>query len=169
MSDYRITEIELKYHFPKPLNTQLKIVSPSASEKIFRESWEPDTIEAYEQFKLMLLNGSNHLLGIAKIGQGGIGSVTVDLKILFGIAVKGHASTIVVAHNHPSDNCFPSLTDDEATRKIAACAKLLGMKLLDHLILTRDSYFSYSENGLIDYEWPKPIILDRDEKPSNGI
>ena len=96
----------------------------------------------------MYLNRANRVLRIYPIYKGGISSVSVDLILIFSVALKTVARSIVLSHNHPSGNLQPSSADEELTRKIKDAAKLLDITLLDHIIITKEDYFSFEDKGL---------------------
>lgn len=103
----------------------------------------------HEEFYLILLNRSSEAIGIRQISMGGIGGTYVDAKMIFKTALELGAAAIVLAHNHPSGNCFPSVTDEELTRKVRHFGSLIEMPVMDHLIITDNSYFSFADNGLL--------------------
>lgn len=106
-------------------------------------------IELVEQFKILLLNGKGACLGAADIGLGGLCSVIADQKVIFGMALKAGAASIVLAHNHPSGSIEPSRNDVATTEKMKQAGDILDVRVWDHLIVTPDSYFSFADNGLM--------------------
>jgi DNA repair protein RadC len=94
-----------------------------------------------------LLNNSNEVLGIHTLSKGSTRGTVVDLKLLFVIALKSNATGIIVAHNHPSGTLKPSSSDLELTKRIKKSGELLDIKLLDHLIITKDEFYSLSDNN----------------------
>ena len=96
-----------------------------------------------------MLNRANETIGYAKISQGGICGTIVDVKLVAKFVVDSLASGIIIAHNHPSGNLQPSQADIQITNKIQAIVKLLDSILLDHIILTKESYYSFSDEGKI--------------------
>ncbi|HLP56272.1 MAG TPA: DNA repair protein RadC [Fluviicola sp.] len=103
----------------------------------------------HEEFHIILLNRSNGLLGVQQISKGGLAGTYVDPKIIFKIAIDMGASGIMLAHNHPSGNNSPSLSDHQLTRKLVQFGKLIEMPVVDHLIISDNGYFSFSDNGLL--------------------
>ena len=98
--------------------------------------------------KIILLNRASRVLGIADLSTGGTNGCLLDLKIVFQYAIKANASSIILAHNHPSGNLKPSDADLIITRKVNDAARLLDIQLLDHLILSpEDNYYSLSDEG----------------------
>ena len=120
--------------------------SPAALE--FIKGFYSDDIEVFESFYILLLNRANNTIGYAKISQGGAGTV-VDIKILLNYVVGSLASSVILAHNHPSGNTAPSEADKIITKKIKEACALVDCQVLDHLILTKDSYFSFGDEGII--------------------
>jgi DNA repair protein RadC len=103
----------------------------------------------HEEFWVLLLNRANRLMKKKRISEGGVSGTVADPKIIFKLAVDELASAIIVVHNHPSGNIKPSESDISLTKKIKEAGKLLDISLLDHLIIARDKYFSFADEGLI--------------------
>ena len=108
-----------------------------------------DDIEIFESFFLLLLNRSNTTIGYVKISQGGTAGTVVDLKIIAKYAVDSLASSVIIAHNHPSVNTTPSQQDIGLTKKCKQGLENLDIKLLDHLIMTDNNYLSFTDEGLL--------------------
>lgn len=102
-----------------------------------------------EEFWAIFLNQSNKVIHISKLTQGGITQSVVDVRILFKTALDHYSTGIIIAHNHPSGSLKPSREDMNITQKIHEAGKLLNVQLLDHLIITQSSYFSFSDEGLL--------------------
>jgi len=100
-----------------------------------------------EELFILMLNRANHVLGYSKISEGGSSGTVVDIKIVFQHALLAHASSIIVAHNHPSGNLKPSEADIVTTRKMKEAGKLLDIQVFDHLIITRSGYHSLADSG----------------------
>jgi DNA repair protein RadC len=81
------------------------------------------------------------------MSTGGITGTVVDIRLLLSVALKTAATGIILAHNHPSGNLKPSEADKELTNKIKKASEYMDIKLLDHLIISSDSYLSFSEQG----------------------
>lgn len=141
------SEMKISYS-PKKASFEA-ITEPQEMEKYLRSIWDKGAIEHRETFKLVCFNQAAQIVGWFKVADGGVSSVTVDLRILFQAALLANAATIIVAHNHPSGNLTPSFQDVELTKQIKEAAKLLNMRLNDHIILTADSYYSFSEGGIL--------------------
>lgn len=124
-----------------------KICSSQDAHNYLFEVWDADTIEFREEFVFLMLNRANRVIGWHKLSIGGTGGTVVDPKCLFSIALKGRASAIILAHNHPSGTLKPSRPDIELTQKIQKIGDLLDLKVLDHLIITNSGYYSLADNG----------------------
>jgi DNA repair protein RadC len=129
--------------FPK-----MKIKDANDSSEFIKQFYQGD-IEIYESFFLLLLNNNNQTIGYAKISQGGVTSTVVDVKIIAKYVVDSLATGIILAHNHPSGNLNPSSADISITSKVKEAMKLFDVAVLDHIILTADSFYSFANNGLM--------------------
>jgi len=127
---------------------KVKINSSNDGQKYARNFYYDD-LEIYESFFIIILNRANNTIGYAKISQGGITGTVVDTKILLKYAIESLASGIILVHNHPSGQKFPSNQDKELTNKLSQAFKIIEINLLDHIILTKDTYFSFADDGLI--------------------
>jgi len=99
-----------------------------------------DDIEIYESCFILLLNNANITIGYAKISQGGITGTVVDVRIIAKYAVESLATSVIIAHNHPSGNTKQSEADEQVSKKVREALKLFDIFLLDHIILTKDDY-----------------------------
>ena len=125
--------------------TKVKITSSESAEKFIRQFYGDD-LEIFESFFILLLNRANETIGYAKISQGGIVGTVVDKKILLKYVVESLASGIILAHNHPSGNTNPSQADLNITKDLQQLCKLVDSEILDHVILTADSFYSFADN-----------------------
>ncbi|KGE16073.1 JAB domain-containing protein [Sphingobacterium deserti] len=114
---------------------------------VLKTQWDEGLMQFLEEFKVILLNNANHVLGVVDIAMGGKDSVMVDLRIIFSIALTASASKIIMAHNHPSGRLSPSGHDRALTKKAIEAGKLLDIEVCDHIILTAESYYSMRDNG----------------------
>jgi DNA repair protein RadC len=100
----------------------------------------------YEEFWVIFLNNAHGIIDRMKIGQGGISSTTVDTQIICREAILRSASYIVACHNHPSGIAAPSLTDDALTEKLRLALLTIDIKLMDHVIICGNTFYSYSDS-----------------------
>lgn len=105
--------------------------------------------KTYEEFWAVYLNNSNRILSKELCSKGGITSTIVDVRLLYKRALELAAVGIIVCHNHPSGSTKPSISDRELTDKIKQAGMSLDIQLLDHLIITEKSYFSFADHGEI--------------------
>jgi DNA repair protein RadC len=145
----QVAEIKLSYSTHVKASERPKVDSSRAAHELLRATWDLDKIEFIEQFKVLLLNRANKALGIFTVSTGGVAGTVADPKVIFAAAIKANASGIILAHNHPSGNLTASEADMELTRKLKDGGKLLEIQVLDHLILTQESYFSMADEGII--------------------
>lgn len=142
-----ISEISVSYSNMN--NEREKIKDSQTSFNVFFNSWNKSTIELQEEFKVLLLNRNNEVLGIYPLSKGGVSGTFVDIKLVFSVALKCNASSIIVSHNHPSGNLKPSEADKNLTEKLRVAGNYLDIKLLDHIIVTKNDYYSFADNGIL--------------------
>ncbi len=102
-----------------------------------------------EEFWAIFLNQKNQIVYKTQISKGGISGTLVDVRVLFRIAIEHFATSIIVAHNHPSGSLKPSLEDIQITKNIKNAGEILNITLLDHLIIGDNSFLSFAEEGLL--------------------
>jgi DNA repair protein RadC len=146
---FKITEVELIYRNATKCADRPKVTSSHTAFEILKNTWDLNRIELVEQFKILLLDRRNACIALSNISTGGVSDCVVDPKIVFATALKARASGIIMAHNHPSGNLMASQSDIDLTRRISQGAKLLGMQVLDHMIITKDAYYSFADEGLV--------------------
>lgn len=145
-TDYIVSEIQLKYQ-PQPLTEPIH-GAKDIHRLLINRVFDADTIGYKESFKILLLNNSNKIIGYTTISEGGLASTVVDVRVVMQTALVTNATSIILAHNHPSGNTIPSRHDDSLTKKIKAACELMDIRLLDHIIVTPfDSYYSYCDEG----------------------
>lgn len=144
-----VAEIQLSYKSNVKPSLRPKISCSRDVQEVFLNSWDASRLELQEQFKVLFTNRANRVLGIFELSSGGTAGTVADPKLLFIAALRVGAHGIIMAHNHPSGNLKPSQSDIDLTRKVKEAGKLLDIQLLDHLILTVEGYYSFSDEGLI--------------------
>lgn len=98
-----------------------------------------------EYFYIICLNRANLAVGFHQISAGGISGTVTDSRLIFQAALLSNASGIILCHNHPSGNLNPSTQDIEITQKIKRAGAILDISIIDHVILTEDSYYSFAD------------------------
>lgn len=145
-----ISEIKISYLPKFKACERPQISCAEDGYKIMYNCWNKHTIAFQEEFKILLLNRNNRVLGIYHAATGGMAGVIVDSKLIFGAALKACASSIIMFHNHPSGNLKPSMEDIKITKRFTEIGKLLELPVLDHMILTPDcGYYSFADEGLM--------------------
>ena len=125
------------------------VQSSRACYELLKLTWDENKIEFVEQFKVVLLNRAQRVLGIYELSTGGVTGTVADPKLVFIAALKANACNIILTHNHPSGNLKPSRADEELTKKIATAGMYLDIKVSDHIIVTNEGYYSFADEGLL--------------------
>ena len=146
----RVAEIKVTYQ-PKIKKEERYIVTSSQDAYLVfvQQIIDYETIDYTEVFWILLLNRANEVIGYKEVSKGGISGTVVDARVIFGVAVKCNACSLILCHNHPSGNKQPSQTDIDLTKKLVEGGKQLDIIVLDHLIVTREGYFSMADEGHI--------------------
>lgn len=145
----QVAEVELVYRTKVKPSQRPKITTSVDAYEILQKIWNRDKIELVEEFKVLLLNRSNKVLGVLDASSGGITGTVADPRIILTAAIKANAVGIVLSHNHPSGSVKPSRADEELTVKIREAARYLDMAVLDHIIITSEGYYSFADEGLL--------------------
>jgi DNA repair protein RadC len=103
----------------------------------------------HEEFWVLLLNRSNHILKMEMISRGGVAGTVVDSKIIFKSAIEHLSSSIILCHNHPSGNLKPSDQDIQLTKKLKEAGRMLEIPVLDHVIISENGYYSFADEGIL--------------------
>jgi DNA repair protein RadC len=111
------------------------------------EPFYTDCMQHHEEMYALLLSHANRVSGVVKLGEGDITGVVINRQALYQAMVLSNSMACILVHNHPSGNLRPSCQDDAVTKEISQAVKILGYRLLDHIIITSDSYFSYADEG----------------------
>jgi len=142
------SEITVTYRHPIKPSLMPKLSSSQDSVDVLRTIWS-DRLEHIEEFVVICLNRTNRMLGWAKVSSGGLSGTVADPKVIFQIALKSNASSIILAHNHPSGNLQPSEQDIRLTRKNKEAGLNLDLPIIDHIILTSEGYYSFADEGIL--------------------
>ncbi|MEM8520315.1 DNA repair protein RadC [Flavobacterium sp. PL12] len=119
------------------------------SSKVIFEIMQPIIGELpHEEFWIIYMNNSNKVISKSQLSKGGITGTLVDVRIVFKTALEMGATALILCHNHPSGTLVPSEADKQITRKLKLAGESLEIKVLDHLIVTEASYFSFADEGI---------------------
>ena len=139
-----VAEVQLSYKSNVKSSTRYKINSSQDAYKLLIKYFPDNTIE----YKVVLLNQSNRVLGIVPISEGGISATYVDVRLILQAALLANATQVILAHNHPSGSMKPSTLDDALTEKVRKVAELMEIHIADHVILSPEKeYYSYYDEG----------------------
>lgn len=149
--EFNIPEIKISVSFDKKFKKSelYKIHSSRSAYNLFLKIFNADTFHWSEEFLILCMNNSNKVLGFYKISSGGMTGTVVDVRMIFATALNCLATSIIIAHNHPSGTLVPSDADRNLTRKIQEAGKIMDIKVLDHLIITDESYLSFADESLM--------------------
>ena len=142
------SQIEIHYQRPH-LSEMYHITGVRSAVKLLRQYMNPKQMDLRESFWVILLSNANRVLGISEVAQGTSNSVQVNIKYIFQLALLTASNAIILAHNHPSGNVNVSKRDISETRKIQKLAKIMDVTVLDHIIITSESYTSFVEEDLL--------------------
>lgn len=145
----RVAEVELIYKTKVKPSERPKISCVKDSVELLKELWNENTIEMQEEFKVLLLNRSNKVIGIYEASAGGITGTVADPRLILAVAIKSLSVSIILSHNHPSGNLKPSKADEELTQKIKVAASYHDIRVIDHIIITSEGYYSFADDGLL--------------------
>ncbi len=118
-----------------------------SSDDVFRIMSPLVSCLPHEEFWMLILSRAHRVKHKCRISSGGTSATVVDIKMVMKIAVDHLASAIVLVHNHPSGNHLPSREDDDLTRRLREAGSLLDIRVLDHVIVAHDRYYSYGDEG----------------------
>ncbi len=149
ISLFQVSEINVTYRPKFKASERPKIASSKDVYSILYHNWDLSKIELLEQFKILLLNRANRIIGIYEVSSGGMAGTIADPKLIFSTALKACASSIILSHNHPSGNLNPSQADISLTKKLKTAGSYLDIVVLEHIIITSEGYYSFADEGLI--------------------
>ena len=143
---HTLQEVTINYKPSHNSSSLHKIATSKEAIDVLRLIWS-DRMNYVEEMYLLLLNRGGCLIGYCKLSQGGTSSTIVDVKMILQVAIKANAHSLILAHNHPSGNIKPSEADLLLTRRVKESCKLMDIALLDHVILTTESFYSFADEG----------------------
>lgn len=144
-----VTEVHMIYHNKVKAAERPQIKCSLDAYHVLHANWS-DQIGLLEEFYILLLDRANRVMGRYLVSQGGMAGTVVDAKIVFACALKCRASSLILAHNHPSCALYPSKQDKDLTQKLQQGGTFLDILILDHLILSPEGgYYSFADEGLL--------------------
>lgn len=145
----RLPEFKISYKSRHKESPLVSVNSPETAADVCRSLFSKGTIAWKEEFHVVGLTKNHHVIGSFKTSDGGVTGTVADPKVIMQFALLINAPCIIITHNHPSGNVTASSADKEVTEKIRKACEYLDMQLIDHIIITPDSYGSFSEMGLL--------------------
>jgi DNA repair protein RadC len=124
------------------------IKSPQATIELLRRCYS-DSIEFRESAICIGVSRANKLRSVFTVGEGGTAGCVIDPKLVFSRLLLENCSAFILSHNHPSGNTNPSMADKKLTRDFLSCGKVLDIPLLDHIIVTKHSHFSFATHDML--------------------
>ncbi|SDM29062.1 DNA repair protein RadC [Daejeonella rubra] len=146
---FKVCELQLVYKQTFKPSQRPKITNSLDSYNLLISIWNTEIIGFIEEFKILLLNRAHKVIGCYDISTGGICGTVADPRVIFAAALKSCATSIILAHNHPSGNLTPSEADISLTRKLKDGGLILDIAVLDHIILSTEGYYSFADEGII--------------------
>ena len=146
-TDYRVAEVELSYKNRVPYNERKMIQSSLDAYNLLLNNHDNDTIDYKETFKVLYLNQASQVVGCFTVSQGGITATCVDVRNVLQGALLTNAVAMILGHNHPSGSTRPSRDDERITGQITKAGELLNIRVLDHIIYTREHFYSFNDEG----------------------
>jgi DNA repair protein RadC len=144
-----VSEVEITYKAKCKPSQRPEINDSKDCYDIFLKYWDADKIEILEQLAVLYLNKRGKVLGLAKLFTGGIDGTVADPRIIMVVALKLGATSLVLAHSHPSGCLTPSTTDISLTQKIKHGGEFLDIMLHDHIIISTEGYYSFADDGVL--------------------
>ena len=142
---YKVGELSLVY-VREPEENLIKITSSEDAYNFLKTIYDERFVEHREFAYIIIIDKKNTVIGFSKISEGGVSGTIIDPKIIFQTALLKNASRFVITHNHPSGNLTPSKEDDFITEKIKKGSEILDINMMDHIIYTKNGYYSYADN-----------------------
>ena len=140
-------EVKLTYTNKIKKADRSKVSSSQKAVDLLRRIFTEETIELREQFAFILLNRANEVIGWYNLSIGSISGTVADARYIVQCAILSNASGVILAHNHPSGQLQPSQSDITLTDKIKNACLLFDINVLDHIIVTTESFYSFLDNG----------------------
>lgn len=162
---------ELQVSYSRSNRKQFGKISTSKDAADFiRKTFIEGHIELQEHFVVLYLNQANEIIGYYRHSSGAINATVADVRIILATALKSLAVAMIISHNHPSGNLKPSSADESLTKRIKESSATMDIKLLDHIIVTHESYFSFADDGLLGVEdnYPRAAFVKKMETELAG-
>jgi len=161
--EIQIPELQVSYNRSSGKFLSGALTEAASVASFIRTTIGINEVELQEQFIVLYLSQSNHVIGYYKHSKGSINATVADMRIILGTALKCACIAMIVAHNHPSGNLKPSRADEELTKRLKESAALMDIKLLDHLIITKEGYLSFASEGLLGLDGLTKLVSGQEQ------
>lgn len=141
-----VGELTITYRRTSQVTTKIKSSLDAAE---FMRPYFDEIMDTHEEFKILHLNNSNTVANVHHVSKGGLTATIVDIRLILREALHINCLGAIAIHNHPSGNKRLSEADRQITQKIKKAFALVDIKLLDSLIITREGYYSMSDEGIL--------------------
>lgn len=142
-----VSTMELAYRLQK--DTQAKLLLVKTASAAYTLMQPILTNKLVEECWIILLNSQSRVIKVSQVSKGGLSKASVDPRLVFKQCFLYNAVGLILVHNHPSGNTTPSPSDVDITKRLHHAAKILDLKILDHIIFTNEDYFSFADEGLL--------------------
>ena len=142
---FEVSEVKLTYKRTLELSEMLKALSSKEIYNLLKECFNPETIDLTVSFKVLLLSPTKNVIGILNVSEGH-SFAKEKVKLIMQSALLANADRIIIAHNHPDGDLTIRAMDDYITKQVKKASEMFDIELLDHIIITSDSYYSYADN-----------------------
>lgn len=145
---YRDFVGQLTATYKRTSKPTIKIKSSNDAANFMRDYFD-ECMDDHEEVKVLHLNRANYVVNVHEVSSGSDTGSMIPIKLILRNAILISTSCIIIFHNHPSSNLNPSEADKKITQKLKKACELLEIQLFDHIILTREDYFSFADNDLM--------------------
>lgn len=146
---YKCCEMQITYSTKVKADERITAITSEKLADVFRNYYQYGTLEYCEIMYAALFDAQYRIIGIIRCSEGVLDSAPFNFKKIMQAALLCNARAIAICHNHPSGSLTPSSNDKEGTRKLMEMCRVMQYKLVDHIILTSESYYSFNDNGLL--------------------
>lgn len=145
----KVAEVKVRYTRKVAAKDRIKCINSDIAVDVFRAIWNDEGLDYRERSYLLFVNRRNDIIGSHELGIGSNHGTVIDMQSIFTLALKLRSSGVILAHNHPSGETQPSQQDKTLTKKIKEAGKLIEIELIDHVILTSETHYSFADENLI--------------------
>ena len=142
---FKVNEVKLTYKRAIELSEMPKVSNTKGVYNVLKECFDSETIDLIVSFKVLLLSPAKDVIGILNVSDGHTFAKT-KVKLIIQAALLSNASHIIISHNHTDGDLTIRAMDDYITKQVKKACEIIDIELLDHIIITSESYYSYADN-----------------------